>query len=145
MRRGFGTLMALVTSLVLAHCGGGQTPNATVVASEESLQDSFAMRIEKTDLVTDFRREGGELIFTGPDGAGGAVAWRVVVDSLFVEAQEFDEERPYVGRITSIWHANGEVVEYLGNMTALPDVYLDRGLGQKCWAFWIEADKRWDW
>ena len=52
---------------------------------------------------------------------------------------------PFRERIASEWIADEEVVEYLGNMTALPQEFLDRGIGQECWAFWIEADRRWDW
>jgi len=36
-------------------------------------------------------------------------------------------------------------VEYLGSMTALPQEFLDRGVGQECWAYWLAAEKRWDW
>ena len=66
-------------------------------------------------------------------------------DTSLVEPNLFDEAMPYQGRITSEWTANGEVVEYLGNMTALPGEFLDRGLGQECWAYWVEAESRWDW
>ena len=30
-------------------------------------------------------------------------------------------------------------------VTALPQEFLDRGVGQECWAYWLAAEKRWDW
>ena len=143
MTRGFGWMVLLVTPLAFMQCSGVRAPDA--VASEESLRDSFAEQIEMTDQVSDFSRDGDELTFVGPDGEGSTTDWRVMVDSLLVEPRQFDDERPHEGRVTSDWYADGEMIEYLGNMTALPDAYLDRGLGQECWAYWIEAEKRWDW
>ena len=52
---------------------------------------------------------------------------------------------PFEGRLTAEWYVNGELVEWLGNMTALPREYLDRGLAQECWAYWVEAERRWSW
>ena len=95
--------------------------------------------------MTDFTRDGDELNFSGPDRQGGTASWRVRIDTSLVEPNEFDDDLPYQGRVTSEWYANGEIVEYLGNMTALPREFLDRGLGQECWAYWVEAEGRWDW
>ena len=114
-------------------------------ADDESLRDSFAERIATSSFVTDFSRDVDELTFSAPDGAGGSTSWRVRIDTSLVEPIEFDEAMPYQGRVTSEWHANGEGVEYLGTMTALPKEFLDRGLGQECWAYWVEAERRWDW
>ena len=114
-------------------------------ADEESLRTSFAKQIATSGFVTDFTRDGDELRFFGPDGEGGTTAWRVGIDASLVEPNELDEAMPYQGRITSEWYANGEIVEYLGTMTALPQEFLDRGLGQECWAYWVEAERRWDW
>ncbi len=150
MTRGFMWILVLVAPVALAECAGAQGPNADAgrskeVMNEESLRDSFAERIQTTELVTDFVYGGDEFRFTGPDGEGGTIAWRVVIDSLLVEPRVFDEEQPYEGRVTSTWYANGEIVEYLGNMTALPEVYQDRGLAQDCWAYWMEDERNWDW
>jgi hypothetical protein len=128
----------LIMVAVLAGCVRAQ-------ADDESLRDSFAERIATSRFVTEFARDGGELTFSGPDGVGGTAAWRVRIDTSLVEPNEFDDVMPYQGRITSEWQANGEVVEYLGTMTALPQEFLDRGLGQECWAYWVEAERRWDW
>ena len=56
-----------------------------------------------------------------------------MIDTTLVEANEFDDAMPYTGRITSDWYVDGEIVEYLGNMTALPQDIQDRGLAQECW------------
>ena len=141
LRHRYGRIAVLLALVPLAQCTGAEPAEP----NEESLRDSFVERIETTDLVTDFMREDDELRFTGPDGGGDTTAWRVVVETLLVEPREFDEEMPYEGRVTSNWYADGELVEYLGNMTALPKVYQDRGLGQECWAYWMESEGHWDW
>ena len=130
--------IALLIVAVTAGCAQPQ-------ADEAGLRDSFADRISESSFVSDFTREGDELSFSGPDGDGGSAAWRVRIETSLVEPNLFDEAMPYQGRITSEWTADGELVEYLGNMTALPREFLDRGLGQECGAYWVEAESRWDW
>lgn len=78
-------------------------------------------------------------------GQGSTTTWQVRIESSLVEPNELDESMPYQGRITSEWRVDGKVVEFLGNITALPQEFLDRGLAQECWAFRIEPDARWDW
>ena len=114
-------------------------------ADDESLRDSFAERISTSDFVSAFSRDGDEITFSGPGLDGDTSEWRVVIDTTLVEANESDDAMPYTGRITSEWYVDGEIVEYLGNMTALPQDIQDRGLAQECWAYWVEAEKRWDW
>ncbi len=130
--------IALSIAVVTVGCAQPQ-------ADDEGLRDSFADRISSSSFVSDFTREGDEMTFSGPDGDGGTAAWRVRIDTTLVEPILFDETMPYQGRVTSEWTANGEVVEYLGNMTALPQEFQDRGLAQECWAYWVEAESRWDW
>lgn len=130
--------IAALTATTLAAC-------AAATADDASLRDSFAERIAGTDEVSDLQRAGDELTFTGPDGAGETTSWRVVIDTTLVEPNEFDEEMPWVGRLTATWYADGEEVEWLDTMTALPSEFLDRGLAQECWANWVEAERRWDW
>lgn len=130
----------LVAVVAVAGCAGAQAQ-----ADDESLRDSFAERIETSSFVSDFSRNGDELTFSGTLREGGTAEWRVVIDSSVVEPNELDDAMPYVGRITSGWYANGQVVEYLGSMSALPQEVLDRGLGQECYAYWLAEDRRWDW
>ena len=130
--------IALLIGAVTVGCAQPQ-------ADDAGLRDSFADRISESSFVSDFTREGDELSFSGPDGDGGSAEWGVRIETSLVEPNLFDETMPYQGRITSEWTANGELVEYLGNMTALPKEFLDRGLGQECWAYWVEAESRWDW
>ena len=130
--------VALLIAAVTVGCALAQ-------ADDESLRDSFADQISTSSFVSDFVREGDELRFSGPDGDGGTAEWLVRIDTFLVEPNQFDDAMPYQGRITSEWRMNDEVVEYLGNMTALPREFLDRGLGQECWAYWVEAEGRWDW
>ena len=130
--------IALLIAAVAVGCAQPQ-------ADDESLRGSFAERISTSSFVSDFSRNGDELRFSGPDGKGGVADWRVRIDTSLVEPNQFDQAMPYEGRITSEWTANGELVEYLGNMTALPTEFLDRGLGQECWAYWVVAEGRWDW
>jgi hypothetical protein len=118
---------------------------AQVEADEESLRNSFAERIATSSFVSDFTREGAELHFSGPDGDGGTAAWVVRIETSLVEPNEFDDASPFVGRILSEWVRDGEVAEFLNNMTAIPKEFQDRGLAQECWAYWIEANRAWDW
>ncbi len=130
----------LMVMMALTGCAGAQAQ-----ADDESLRDSFAEQIETSSFVSEFSRVGDEITFSGPGREGGTVEWRVVIDTSLVEPNQFDDAKPYVGRVTSAWYADGEIVEYLGNMTALPKEILDRGLAQECWANWVEAEYRWDW
>ena len=114
-------------------------------ADEESLRNSFAEQIATSSFVSDFAREGDELSFSGPDGEGGTATWHVRIETSLVEPNEFDDANPFQGRILSEWQKDGEIVEYLGNMTALPKEFLDRGVAQECWAYWAGAERRWDW
>ena len=134
--------IALVIFIFIAAGTGGCAQSQ---ADDESLRGSFAERISTSDFVTNFSREGDDLRFSGPDGKGGSAEWRVRIETSLVEPNLFDEAMPYQGRVTSEWTANGELVEYLGNMTALPKEFLDRGLAQECWAYWVKAEDRWDW
>jgi len=118
---------------------------AQAQADEESLRNSFAERIATSTFVSDFTREGAELRFSGPDGDGGTAAWLVRIETSLVEPNEFDDASPFVGRILSEWVKDGEVAEFLGNMTAIPREFQDRGLAQECWAYWVAADRAWDW
>ena len=130
----------LMVMMALTGCAGAQAQ-----ADDESLRDSFAEQIETSSFISEFSRNGHEMTFSGPGRQGGTAEWRVVIDTSLVEPNQFDDAMPYVGRVTSDWYADGEIVEYLGNMTALPKEILDRGLGQECWANWVEAEHRWDW
>jgi hypothetical protein len=118
---------------------------AQAQADEESLRNSFAERIASSAFVSDFERDGPELRFSGPDGEGNTTDWVVRIETSFVEPNEFDDASPFVGRILSEWEQDGDVAEFLGNMTAIPQEFLDRGLAQECWANWIEVNRAWDW
>ena len=118
---------------------------AQTQADEESLRNSFAERIATSTFVSNFERDGAELRFSGPDGEGGTAAWVVRIETSLVELNELDDTSPLMGRILSEWEKDGDVAEFLGNMTAIPKEFLDRGLAQECWANWMEADRAWDW
>ena len=138
MRRSLCLLVIAVVGAVTLGC-------ARVEADEEGLRRSFADRIASSSFVSDFSGDDGKFTFLGPDGQGGTAIWQVRIESSLVEPNGLDENMPYQGRITSEWRADGKVVEYLGTMTALPREFLDRGLAQECWAYWIESAARWDW
>jgi hypothetical protein len=137
-----------IASLVGAAALGCTEPQADediLRADEDSLRASFAERIETSSFVEDFTHDGDELSFSGPDGEGGTAAWVVRIETSLVEPVELDDEMPFQGRILSEWKKDGEVAPFLGNMTAVPKAFQDRGLAQECWAFWIAAERRWDW
>ena len=139
MTRGWFRMWPVLAMVVaLAQCAGAQ-------ADDVSLRDSFADQIADSSFVSDFSRDGDEFTFSGPDAEDQPAAWRVKITSSFVEPKLFDEEMPFQGRIATEWYVDDELVEYLGTMTALPKKFLDRGVGQECWAYWVEAEGRWDW
>ena len=105
----------------------------------------FSDRVSTRSFLGEFAREGNGLTFSGPDGKGGATGWQIRIDSSLAEPNELNEAMPCQGRITLEWTVNGEVVEYLGNITVLPIEFLDRGLEQECWAYWVVAEGRWKW
>ena len=138
MTHRWAQVASLTLTVALGGCSHAQ-------ATAESLRASFAERISSSSFVSDFSRDGDKLNFSGPDGKGGTVTWRVWINSVLVEPNEFDGGTPYQGQITSDWYANGEIVEFLGTMSALPKEFLDRGVAQECWAYWMEAELHWDW
>jgi hypothetical protein len=125
----------LLAILMLAGCG---TPG------EEDLRESFAQQIATVSLVRDFQRNGDELTFSGPYGAETDAKWRIHIDSAVIEPQD-DETKPYKGTITSSWYANGRLIQPRGSYSDLPSEFLDKGVGQHCWAFWEKSTKRWGW
>ena len=129
--------LALASLALLAACAAGP-PDA------DSLQESFAEQIAAVGGVSNFERNGTELTFSGPDGAGGQVGWRVSIDSVVVAAQ-VDEDYPYRGNILSSWYADGEAIEPVGSMSNLPTDFLEAGIAQDCWGLWAAAESRWTW
>ena len=129
--------LALASVALLTACAAGP-PDA------DSLQASFAEQIAAVGGVSNFERDGTELTFSRPDGAGGQVAWRVTIDSVVV-APQTDEDYPYRGNILSSWYADGEAVEPVGSMSNLPSDFLDAGIAQDCWGLWAAAESRWTW
>lgn len=126
--------------LVLAACGGGApaTPDA------DNLRDAFAGQIATVETISGFARDGDEMTFSGPDGAGGEIDWRVTIDSAVVQPWE-DESLPYRGVVLSSWYAGGELVQPAGSISNLPSDFLDAGIAQDCWGLWDAAERRWTW
>ena len=129
----------LAGALALAACGGGPA-----TADGDSLRDAFADQIAGVAAVTGFARDGDEMTFTGPDGSGGEIGWRVRIDSAVVQPWE-DEDLPYRGVVLSSWYAAGELVQPAGSISNLPSDFLDAGIAQDCWGLWDAADGRWTW
>lgn len=130
----------LAAALALAACGIGQpaTPDA------DGLRDAFASQIATVDAVSGLERDGDEMTFSGPDGSGGVIAWRVRIDSAVVQPWD-DESLPYRGVVLSSWYAGGELVQPAGSISNLPSDFLDAGIAQDCWGLWDAAERRWTW
>jgi len=116
----------------------------TAQPGEVSLRNSFVAQIAAIEGVTDFEDTGDELTFTGPDSQRGTSVWRVEITSTMLEPQA-DDRAPYTGHVISSWYRNGELVEFVGTMSGLPQVYLDTGVAQECYALWDTAANAWDW
>jgi hypothetical protein len=110
----------------------------------DSLRESFAQQVASNRFVRDFQRNGDELRFSGPDGAGGTAKWRIHIDSAVIEANN-DNNQPYKGTVKSSWYANDQLVQPAGRDSNLPVELLDKGVSQDCWAFWEPETKQWDW
>jgi hypothetical protein len=124
----------MLAALPLAACG---KPGV------ESLRESFSEQVASNQFVREFQRQGDELLFSGPDGAGGTAKWRIRIDSATIEAA--DEGKPYKGTVKSSWYANDQLITPTGRDSNLPIELLDNGLSQDCWAFWDPATRRWSW
>jgi len=132
-----------IGGLLVAACA---VPPEAVPPGHANLRDSFVAQITSVDGVRAVAREGDGLTFSGPDGRGGTASWRVRIDSAVVEPGPGEGASPQ-GHIVSTWWRDGDEVEYLGAMTALPDVFLDPpiGVGQECWAIWDTTSRTWGW
>ena len=120
---------------------------ATACAPEpgdENLKASFAARIEGIASVSSFARAGDELTFTQTRAGDTDVEWRVTIDSVTLEPRP-DDAVPVQGGVVSSWYADGELIKQLGSMSRLPDVFLDAGIAQECWALWDAERAAWDW
>jgi hypothetical protein len=111
---------------------------------DESLRQSFAEQVAGVSFVRNFQRTGDDLTFSGPYAGETDAKWRVHIDSAVVEPQE-DAQKPYKGTIKSSWYVNGQRVEPRGSYSDLPSEFLDRGIGQECWAFWEKSTTEWSW
>lgn len=136
MRLKFLGVTLILAALPLVACGGQP--------SVASLRDSFAQQVASNRFIRDFQRDGDDLLFSGPDGAGGLAKWRIHIDAAFV-APYPDEKQPYKGTLNSSWYANDQVIRPRGRDSNLPIELLDKGVSQDCWAFWDPETKRWDW
>jgi hypothetical protein len=125
----------IAAALPLAACG---TP------SVDSLRESFAQQVASNRFVRDFQRTGDDLVFSGPDGAGGEAKWRIHIDSAVIEPNE-DEKQPYKGTVKSSWFANDRLIQPTGRDSNLPIELLDKGVSQDCWAFWDTQTRSWSW
>ena len=131
----------LAAVLPLAACGGEPGGGAP---SETGLRDSFAQQVQSNRFIREFQRNGDDLLFSGPDGAGGSAKWRIHIDAAFVTPYP-DAKQPYKGTINSSWYANDRVIRPGGRESNLPIELLDKGVSQDCWAFWDPDARSWDW
>jgi len=135
MKRTIGILAVLVSAaVVVAACG----------PPVSDLRDSFAQQLSANKFIKDFHRSGDDLTFTGPGADGGVAKWRVHIDSALVE-QNNDPAQPYKGTVKSSWFSDDKPVLPRGRDSHLPIELIANGLGQECWALWLQAEKRWSW
>ncbi len=116
---------------------------APLVSHADLLKTSFAEQIQGVTGVEAFARTGDELTFAYPNTDGEPVSWRVTIDSVVLDAE--GEEPPAKGDVFSSWYADGELVEFLGSMSRLPDPILETGVAQECYALWEVEVGEWGW
>jgi len=129
-------LVALVAALAMPACA--KRPD------ESNLRESFTAQIAKISNVTDLALSGDVLTFLGPDGRDGTASWLVRIDSIGLSPGS-SELLSHEGHILSSWWRDGELIEPLGAMSGLPDVFLDIGIAQDCYALWDTVSNTWDW
>ena len=110
----------------------------------QSLRDSFAQQVAANHSITDFKRNGDDLTFSGPGLESDVAKWRVHIDSAVIESQE-NAAQPYKGTVKSSWYADGRRIEPGARESNLPLPLIANGISQECWAFWEKAGKRWSW
>ena len=144
-RMNLARLSVVVIALAALTACGAQEETASVAAPDEAgLKASFSEQIKSVGLVRDFRQNGDEITFSGTYGREADATWRVRIDSAVIEKQEA-QGQPYKGTVKSSWYVNGTLIEPRGTYADLPTDFLDKGVGQDCWAFWDPAAKRWGW
>lgn len=132
-------LLMLVGSLFTLACGGG------VPATPENLRASFSRQVASVGLVHDFKQEGDDLTFSASYANEPNAQYRVHIDSAVVEPQQDKADQPFKGTVKSTWYVNGTAVRPRGTYADLPTEFLDKGLGQDCWAFWESKTNEWSW
>jgi hypothetical protein len=125
-------------------CAVLTAPGCSSAPGVDGLRESFAAQVASVSFVRDFKASGDELTFSGPFETEQNAQWRIHIDSAVVEPQD-DDEQPFKGTIKSSWYVNGRLIEPQGTDSGLPAEFLDKGLGQDCWAFWEKTTKRWGW
>jgi hypothetical protein len=131
---------ALVVALALMLGGCGKP------SPESGLRDSFAAQVAANKAITDFKRQGDDLFFTGPGVDGGTAHWRIHIDSSVIEATD-DERAPLKGMVKSSWYANDQNIKpsASGRDSNLPVPLTSTGLAQDCWALWNPKTSKWGW
>ncbi len=129
VRMRFLWVALILAALPLAACGG--QPGV------DSLRESFAQQVAANGFIRDFQQNGDELLFSGPDGAGGNAKWRIHIDSAVIEPNDAAnaDKQPYKGTVKSSWYANDQPIRPAGRSSNLPIELMDKGVSQDCWAF----------
>src|SRR5262249_49138416 len=142
MKRGVLQVLVAFAAIGWAACGSS-TP------SVESVRDSFAQQLGSNKFIKDFQRNGDDLTFTGAGAEGGTAKWRVQIDSAVVESNTDPKSdakaQPFKGTVKSSWYSDNQLVRPRGRESNLPVELMSNGLSQECWAYWVQADKKWSW
>jgi hypothetical protein len=138
MRFRRAAMLVILGALSALACGGG------AAATPDNLRESFARQVASVGLVHDFKQAGDDLTFSASYANEPNAQYRVHMDAAVVEPQD-KADQPFKGTIKSTWYVNGTAVKPRGTYADLPAEFLDKGLGQECWAFWESKTKGWSW
>src|SRR5262249_50391728 len=128
-RRPVVVLVTIAAIVGLVACGTPEKP-ANPTPDAASVRDSFAQQLAANRAVTDFRRSGDDLTFSGPGTEGGTAKWRVHIDSVGVQKND-DPAQPYKGVVASSWYADNRLMLPRGNDANLPLELTNNGLAQE--------------
>jgi hypothetical protein len=129
-------VFAVVVALLSVACGDS-APDA------DGLRDAFVAQFQANTFVSDVRRDGDEVTFSGPTAEGGSSTWRIQIESAVVEPND-DPDLPYRGTVVSSWYADGQLVQPAGRESNLPVELTSNGLAQDCYALWNGASWGWE-
>lgn len=128
-------VLAVIAALTMVACGGNRV---------DGLRESFTQQLSANRFISDVKRSGEDVVFSGPGAEGGVATWRVHIDSVAIEPGSAPGQ-PEKGVVKSSWYSDGKIIRPRGADSNLPIELTSTGLAQECWALWNTTAAKWSW